>query len=122
MIADGPYEGTINGVPFISEEVSTSITGASVGKATNKGTAMSQATPTCRLNIKAPDFGNADPVQIARVTERMSRLPALIILTSLNSGATDTTYGTFEGMTRTRSASGGSEITYSYIIGEPLQA
>lgn len=120
-IADGPAYGFINGMPFECESISISVSGGAVEKKTFNGTFFSPTTPTTKITIKGPYFGNATPMAVARLVTKLTNTPVLLTVTSKVSGATDTAWVVFDGRDKEFNAGSGADETWNLLATEPIE-
>lgn len=120
-IADGPAYGFIDGLPFTCESISVSVSGAALEKKTFAGTFFSPTTPSTKITIKGPYFGNATPLQVARLAQKLTNVPSLLTVTSKVSGATDTAWVVFDGRDKEFNAGSGADETWNLLATEPIE-
>jgi hypothetical protein len=122
MLHEGPATVFIDGVAMVSNAVTLRIAGGSVSTPVFGGTSFAQTATSSSLTIRAPFFGNATPQQVARMKQKLSAQPCLIVIVFTTLGSTFTTRGMFADRGIDASATDGASEDIDINVEEPLAA
>ena len=117
----GPGHGTITGVPFESSEINVKQDGMAITKTTDFGTTFVPLPGSTTVEISAPYAGNGTPIDVNNLAFRIAKKPFLLVV-FWDDGASMTMWAMLSSKGVTSNQTAGSDVSYSFVCANPIEA